>query len=68
MNHVVVFCMPADATQRDFESALRERLAALQSGGVASPAKTARAEIVDPDQLPLWSWFIPSPRYQPSVF
>jgi len=62
MNHVVVFCVPADATQRDFESALRARLAALQGGAAAPPAKTARAEIADPDQLPLWSWFIPTPH------
>jgi len=60
MNQVAIFFVPTGATQRDFETALREHFASLQMDEVLPQAKADRAPITDNDQMPLWTWFIPN--------
>jgi hypothetical protein len=62
MNQVVIFFVPTQATQQDFEAALREHSASLQISKHAPQAKTEAAEIPDNDQLPFWTWFVPNSR------
>jgi len=62
MNQMVIFFVPINATQHDFESAIRECSAIFQIGEAAPPTTTARPEIADNDEWPLWTWFLPKPR------
>jgi len=60
MNSIAIFLVPANATKRDFETALHEHLESLQIDKTPSQAKTDRAAVTDNDQMPLWTWFIPN--------
>jgi hypothetical protein len=62
MNPMVIFFVPVNTTQHDFESAVRECFATFQIGEGAPPTKPARPEIADNDELPLWTWFLPNRR------
>ena len=61
MNSIVIFFVPAGATRRDLEAALREHFAGLETGEAAARTEEDRAEFREPDKLPMWTWFLPNP-------
>jgi hypothetical protein len=62
MNQMVIFFVPMNAMQHDFESAVRECFATFPIGEAAPQTKTAPPEIADNDEFPLWTWFLPNLR------
>ena len=64
MKQVAVFFVPAGATQRDFEAALREHFTDAAIGEAAPGIEADSSKFHVPDELPLWTWFIPNSRNQ----
>lgn len=62
MNQIVICFVPVNATQQNFESALRERVEAATTREAAPQQQTERAGFADNDELPLWMWFLPGAR------
>ena len=60
MKHVLIVFVPTDASQRDFEAALRECFASLGLRETPSKMRAGRGRITDNDQLPFWTWFVPT--------
>jgi hypothetical protein len=61
MNQVAIIFVPAGATPRDYEAALREHFGSVSVGEPPPQAKSD--QITDNDQMPLWTWFIPNSRH-----
>jgi len=59
-NQIAIFLLPAGATQRDFETALRARLETVHKDETPSQTKAKPVAITDNDQMPLWTWFVPN--------
>lgn len=61
MNHAAIIFVPAGATPREFEVALREHFRSVSVG--EPPPQIKSDQITDNDQLPLWTWFVPDSRH-----
>jgi hypothetical protein len=59
MNTVALFVVPVEATERDFETALPESFAAMETGN--SQKQAPPPETFSGDELPLWTWLLPNP-------
>ena len=61
MKQVVIFFLPAGATQWDFEAALHDIFASLKVSEAPPTTKAAQPESSEADELPMWTWFLPNP-------
>jgi len=62
VNGVVIFFLPAGATQRDFEVALRDCRKPAKIDKALPKTSNIGKESCDTEDLPLWTWFLPNPR------
>ena len=62
MNQVVIFFVPTNATQRDFETALCEHFDSLAASTRTSPTNTDQETAESTEEYPAWTWFLPNPR------
>lgn len=56
---ILIVFVPVGATQRDFETALREHLPSLTAN--PEQAEATRPGPTPPAAQPLWTWFLPNP-------
>jgi hypothetical protein len=61
VNQVVIFFVPVNATQRDFEAALREYIPSLEIAACQAQTKPADFAQRSAEESPLWTWFLPNP-------
>jgi hypothetical protein len=61
MDQVVIFFVPVNATERDFEAALREYIPSLEITARQPQAKPADFAQRSAEESPLWTWFLPNP-------
>lgn len=67
MNTIVIIAVPVEATERDFETALREYFASMETGNTRKQAFPP--ETFSRDESPLWTWFLPNPwPWSPQMF
>ena len=60
MNRVAIFVVPSGASQSDFEDAIRDSFALAQIVETRLALETDQATLRDPDESPLWTWFVPN--------
>lgn len=58
---VLIFFVPTSVKKPELETVLRQQLASRHPGGNDAAVKPDRIEIIDNDQWPLWTWFVPNP-------
>jgi hypothetical protein len=61
MDQVVIFFVPVNATQRDFEAALRKHMPASGISETQNQPRAAYAARQGHEGSPLWTWFLPNP-------
>ena len=61
MNRIVILVVPADRTPAEFEAALREHFARLESAPRAHGATRDSPQAGEPNPRLFWTWFLPNP-------
>jgi len=61
MNLVAIRFVPTGAAQLDFENAIRDSFATPKIVQARPATETDQAALCDPDELPLWTRFVPNP-------
>ena len=59
MNSVVFIFVPFDGSRREFDTKLRDCLAAVEASPAGERPAQAEGRHADADELPLWTWFVP---------
>ena len=68
MNRVVIFFVPPGVEQHDFENMLREDLVSSNIEEARPQMEMDQSAVRDPDQSPLWTWFLPNPPRKPHEY